>query len=106
MILNDLTRVTDSSPSGMKFCAAPRQLVLYYLVLMLSVYFAWGVVASPAAELKVRRVGPSPPVDPAPDKPDQLPLSRVARGYHDIISAWLARPTKPFRVSRPAKSTS
>ena len=64
---------------------------------ILSVYFSWCAVSSPAAELKVRSIGPSPPIVSAPEKPDQLPLSRVARGHRNINVAWLAGPTDRYR---------
>jgi len=64
---------------------------------MFSVYFFWCTVTSPAAELKVRSIGPTPTVASASEKPDQLPLSRVARGNRDIAVAWLAGPTDRYR---------
>jgi hypothetical protein len=81
----------------MKFCVPPRRLVLFYLALMFSVYFFWCTDTSPAAELKVRSIGPTPTVASASEKPDQLPLSRVARGNRDIAVAWLAGPTNRYR---------
>jgi hypothetical protein len=97
MIAEALIRVTDSSLWKMKFRASPRRLVLFYLVLVLFVYFFWCSVTSPAAELKVRSIEPSPTVASKSEKPDQLPLSRVARGNRDIAVAWLAGPTDRYR---------
>jgi hypothetical protein len=97
MIAKKLTWVTGSSLWKMKLCAPPRRLVLFYLVLMLSVHFCWCTVTSSAAELKVRSIESSPIVAPASEKPDQLPLSRVARGNRDIAVAWLAGPTDRYR---------
>ncbi len=97
MIAEKLTWVTGSSLWKMKLCAAPRRLVLFYLVLMLSVHFCWCTITSSAAELKVRRIETSPIVAPASEKPDQLPLSRVVRGNREIAVAWLAGPTDRYR---------
>jgi hypothetical protein len=77
---------------GLKWAALPRQLVL-----ILSVYFSWCAVSSPAAELKVGSIGPSPPMVSVPEKPDQLPLSRIVRGRFNIKVAWLAGPTNRYR---------
>ena len=60
-------------------------------------YFFWCTVSSHAAELKIRSAGLPPPVDSATEKPDQLPLSRVARGHRNITAAWFADPTDRYR---------
>jgi hypothetical protein len=97
MIAETLTRGTGSTLWEMKFCPFPQRLVIFYLILILPVHFFWGTATIPAAELKVRSIEPSPPMVSAPEKPDQLPLSRVARGHRNITVAWLAGPTDRYR---------
>lgn len=82
-----------------KHSVSTRRLILYYLISTLSVYFSWCTVSSHAVELKIRSAGTPPPVDSATEKPDQLPLSRVARGHRNITSAWFADPTDRYRHS-------
>ena len=82
---------------GNEILHSPRRLVIFYLVLILSVHFFWCTVTIRAAELKVRSIGPSPPIVTIPEKPDQLPLSRVARGHRNITVAWFAGPTDRYR---------
>ena len=80
-----------------KFYTPPRLLVLFYMLLVLSVFFFWCTATSPAADLEVRSIEPSPPEASKPEKPDQLPHSRVARGNSNISIAWLAGPTDRYR---------
>jgi hypothetical protein len=97
MIADALNWDTGFSLWKKKYRVSTRRLILYYLISTLSVYFSWCTVSSHAAELKIRSAGPAPPVDSATEKPDQLPLSRVARGHRNITAAWFAGPTDRYR---------
>ena len=81
----------------LKIAASSPRPVVFYLFLILSVHFSGCAASSPVVEFKVSKVEPSSPGVSTPQKPDQLPLSRVARGHHDITGAWLAAPTDRYR---------
>ena len=45
---------------------------------------------------ELRQIDPPPRPAPAPQRPDQLPHSRVAHGAADVATAWLAGPTARY----------
>jgi hypothetical protein len=97
MMTKEFCQITKSSRWKTKPGAHRPRLVLYSLSLVLSVFFSWYAVSGHAAKLTVRSVGPPLPEILETKWPDQLPQSRVARGYRDITAAWLAGPTDRYR---------
>ena len=56
-------------------------------------------ISSPlfASSLALQTIEAPAKRDTAMEQPDQLPHSRVARGEHDILKAWLAGPTNRYK---------
>jgi hypothetical protein len=70
---------------------------MYHPALVFSIFFVWCTGIGYTAELTVCSVESPPPKISDTKRPDQLPQSRAAHGYHNIAVAWLAGPTDRYR---------
>jgi len=71
--------------------------VSLFLAVFLASLFYVSVDTTLANELTIHAVDPPPREKAARIRPDQLPLSRLAHGQRNIITAWFAGPTTRYR---------
>lgn len=84
-------------PGEIKFNTTHIRFVFIFLSALLLSFFNSGASPALSIELKIHAAGP-PSIDiSAASRPDQLPQSRVVRGYRNIITAWYAGPTDRYR---------
>jgi hypothetical protein len=89
---DERTKQGDMSP----ITICPR-FVSLFLTVLLALFSHVIVDTTLASELTIHVVDPPPREKAVATRPDQLPLSRLAHGQRNIVTAWFAGPTTRYR---------
>lgn len=94
---NIFKRECGSSDTMRRFITTRCRLIILFLALFLAALFSANVEIALSSELTIHAADPPTRETAVTARADQLPLSRLAQGRRNIITAWFAGPTNRYR---------